>query len=174
MRIWSAGCATGEEPYSLAMLAHRVLGRRQAGLSVTIFASDIDDDALSKAKRGVYGARQVNGVDAASLEKFFELESDGGHRVRDEVRSLVRFSKFDLMHTPLHVNLDLILCRNVMIYFSRERQQQIHMNFYRALREGGYFISGKSEILQGEPSKVFSVVDTTRRVYQKNKQAIPT
>ncbi|MCW3999159.1 MAG: protein-glutamate O-methyltransferase CheR [Candidatus Bathyarchaeota archaeon] len=174
VRIWSAGCASGEEPYSLAMLIHRVLGGKVTGGAASIYASDIDADALSKAKRGVYSTRQLGGVDAACLERFFKPEGEGFFEVRDEVKSLIRFGKFDLMQKPLQMNLDLILCRNVMIYFSRERQQQVHMNFFHALREGGYFITGKSEILQGQPAQVFSVVEPVVRLYQKNTKANPS
>jgi chemotaxis protein methyltransferase CheR len=166
LKIWSAGCASGEEPYSLAILIRRILGRGLANRLVNIFATDIDKDALAKAIRGFYLPRQLGGVDEATLERFFVPEDDG-YRVRDEVKALIRFGKFDLMQTPMHLNLDLILCRNVMIYFSKEGQQHIHMNFYRALRSGGYLVTGKSEILQGEPAQVFEVVAPTTRVYQK-------
>jgi chemotaxis protein methyltransferase CheR len=154
------------------MLIHRVLGQELAGRAVTVFASDIDLDALGKAKQGVYSARQLAGMEKASLERFFVRE-DSGYRVCNEVKALVRFSQFDLMKTPMHMNLDLILCRNVMIYFSKESQQQIHMNFHRALRNGGYLITGKSEVLSGEPSEAFSPVDHSVRVYQK-QQTTPT
>ena len=83
------------------------------------------------------------------------------------MKDIIRFERFDLMKTPIHVNFDLILCRNVMIYFSKEGQQHIHMNFYRALKDGGYMITGKSEILSGEPAEVFTALDYLTRVYQK-------
>ena len=170
VKIWSAGCATGEEPYSLAILVHKVLEKRLPEHSVSIIASDIDEDALAKARRGVYGVRQVSTVTSSMLNQFFDKEGDG-YRVKDFIKDMVHFERFDLMNKPQHSQLDLILCRNVMIYFSKEGQQHIHMNFYHALKDNGYLITGKSEILSGEPAKKFQAIDYIIRLYQKS--AIP-
>jgi chemotaxis protein methyltransferase CheR len=168
VRIWSAGCASGEEPYSLAILVHKILGSTISSHPVTIFASDIDKDALSKASLGNYKKRQLTGLDQSLIEQFFTKETDC-YRVKDFVKQIIHFEQFDLMKTTTHQSLDLILCRNVMIYFSKEGQQHIHMGFYNALRDGGYFITGKSEILSGEPYKRFVTMDNQTRVYQKPK-----
>lgn len=168
VRIWSAGCASGEEPYSLAILVHKILGSSISNHPVTIFASDIDKDALSKASQGDYQQRQLNALDQPLIEQFFTKEMNC-YRVKDFVRRIIHFEQFDLMKTTTHQSLDLILCRNVMIYFSKEGQQHIHMGFYNALRDDGYFITGKSEILSGEPSKRFVAIDNQTRVYQKPK-----
>jgi chemotaxis protein methyltransferase CheR len=165
LKIWSAGCASGEEPYSLSILIHRILGKN-VSYPVSIIASDIDKDALSKAAHGEYQARQLSTMRPSLIEQFFTKEGDG-YLVKDFVKRIIRFEQFDLMKTPLHQNVDLILCRNVMIYFSKEGQQHIHMNFYRTLRDGGYLITGKSEILSGEPAQVFVALDYLTRVYQK-------
>lgn len=169
VRIWSAGCATGEEPYSLAILVHEVLGQTSANHQVTIFASDIDKDALANAARGEYLKKQLHGLAEQLIDKYFTKEGDL-YRVKDFVRRIIRFEQHDLMKESVHKSLDLILCRNVMIYFSKESQRQIHMNFYEALRGGGYFITGKAEMLSGEPSRKFQTVDVITRVYQKPKQ----
>jgi chemotaxis protein methyltransferase CheR len=166
VRIWSAGCATGEEPYSLAILIHKLLGKKLPTCRVTIFASDLDEDALAKAVKGEYARKQLKGVEESLIDKYFR-NNGGSYRVRDFVRKFVRFEKQDLMKPSLRKGFDLILCRNVMIFFSRESQQQIHMNFYNALRDGGYLVIGKSEILSGEPSKAFLCADVNCRVYQK-------
>jgi chemotaxis protein methyltransferase CheR len=166
VKIWSAGCASGEEPYSLSILVHKVFGKALLSHPVTIFASDIDKDALSKASSGLYVPRQLSTLDKRTIEDYFTKDGDN-YRVKDYLKEIIRFQQFDLMATPLYCNLDLILCRNVMIYFSKEGQQHIHMNFYRALKEGGYFITGKSEILSGEPAQVFRPLDYHTRVYQK-------
>jgi chemotaxis protein methyltransferase CheR len=166
VKIWSAGCATGEEPYSLAILIHKVLGKRLSEHPVSIIASDIDKDALAKAQRGAYGPRQVSTISAMMMSQFFEKEGDT-HVVKDFVKNIVHFERFDLMKTSVHSQLDLILCRNVMIYFSKEGQQHIHMNFYHALKDGGYMITGKSEILSGEPAEKFQAIDYIIRLYQK-------
>ncbi len=170
VRIWSAGCATGEEPYSLAILVHKILGDTAVNHQVSIFATDIDKDALAKAAKGEYQKKQLSGLSDMMIDKYFTKEGEK-YRVRDFVRSIIRFDQHDLMKEPLRKSLDLILCRNVMIYFAKESQQLIHMNFYNALREDGYFITGKAEMLSGEPSRKFVSIDIRNRVYQKTKQA---
>jgi chemotaxis protein methyltransferase CheR len=166
LKIWSAGCASGEEPYSLAILIHKLLGRRLLFQPVTIIASDIDKDALSKAERGIYQSRHLSTLDKSLIEQFFTKDGEN-FVINDSVKKIIKFEQFDLMKDPKHCSFDLILCRNVMIYFSKEGQQHIHMNFYRALRDGGYLITGKSEILSGEPAAVFVALDYLTRVYQK-------
>jgi chemotaxis protein methyltransferase CheR len=166
VKIWSAGCATGEEPYSLSILIHKLLGKHLLNHTVQIIASDIDKDALAKAQRGAYGPRQISTMSPEMIEQYFTHEGDSW-LVKDFLKSIIHFERFDLNQASLHVNFDLILCRNVMIYFSKEGQQHIHMNFFRALRDGGYMITGKSEILSGEPAEIFQALDYTTRVYQK-------
>jgi chemotaxis protein methyltransferase CheR len=166
VRIWSAGCATGEEPYSLAILVHKLIGSKLSSHSVAIYASDIDKDALAKAAKGEYQEKQLQGVNGLIVDNYFTKEN-GIYKVKDHVKQLVHFEEFDLMKPATRTNLDLILCRNVMIYFSREGQQKVHMNFYQALRDGGYFVSGKAEILSGEPAAKFVPIDIKTRVYQK-------
>ena len=166
IRIWSAGCATGEEPYSLAILAHKVLGDAVTTHQLSIFASDIDKDALAKASKGEYQKKQLHGLPESTIEKYFTKEGEV-YRVNDIVRRFIRFEQHDLMKESLHKGLDLVLCRNVMIYFSKESQQLIHMNFYNALRDGGYFITGKAEMLSGEPCRKFLPIDIRTRVYRK-------
>lgn len=163
-RIWSAGCASGEEPYSLAILTRKIL--KDENHPVTIFASDIDKEALSTAKKGEYQLKQLGALNAAMIEEYFTKENSC-FRVKDSVRSLIRFEQSDLMVPSMHQNIDLVLCRNVMIYFSKESQQKIHMHFYHALKDGGYFITGKSEILSGEPAEKFQPINQQTRSYRK-------
>jgi len=165
--IWSAGCATGEEPYSLAILVHKLIGKKLPNYKVTILASDLDEDALAKAVKGEYNRKQLKSLEDSLIDKYFS-KNGASYQVKDFVKQLIHFEKRDLMKPSLHKGFDLILCRNVMIFFSRESQQQIHMNFYNALREGGYLVIGKSEILSGEPSKKFLCADVNCRVYQKS------
>jgi chemotaxis protein methyltransferase CheR len=166
VRIWSAGCATGEEPYSLSMLIHEVSKQQSKNCQVTIYASDLDRTALEKAKSGEYNQHMVQGVDEKLLRKYFELEDDV-YKVKPFVKQLVQFEEQDLMTTPLHKNLDLILCRNVMIYFSKDIQQTIYLNFYDSLRAGGYLITGKTEFVGSEASKKFVDISPRCRVYRK-------
>jgi chemotaxis protein methyltransferase CheR len=171
VRIWSAGCSTGEEPYSLAILVHNLLSKTLSNCRVKIFASDLDEDALATAVKGEYNRKQLTGLEDSLIGKYFA--NDGAsYQVKNFIRQLIRFEKHDLMKPALHKDLDLILCRNVMIFFSRESQQQVHMHFHNALREGGYLVTGKSEILSGEPSTKFLCVDVNCRIYQKSQASV--
>jgi chemotaxis protein methyltransferase CheR len=170
VRIWSAGCATGEEPYSLAILVHEMLKQQMKDCRVSIYASDLDRTALAKAKNGEYDSRVVKGVEKRLLNRYFDFDNEL-YRVKDFVKQLVHFEEQDLMTPPLRRNLDLILCRNVTIYFSREIQHKIYMNFYDSLRSGGYFITGKTELVKGEASRKLVYINPQCRVYKKPSQA---
>ncbi len=170
VRIWSAGCATGEEPYSLAILVHKIWGKNVGNPPVTIFASDIDREAMAKATQGRYQRKQLGTVGQHLIDQYFTCDGDF-YTVKDFVKRIIHFQQFDLMKPSIHQNIDLILCRNVMIYFQKESQQKIHMMFYGSLKDGGYFVAGKSEILSGEPAERFKPIDHTVRVYQKPKLA---
>ena len=166
VRIWSAGCATGEEPYSVAILVHEMLKRQTEKCRVSIYASDLDRTALSKAKSGEYNSRMVEGVEERLLDRYFELKN-GIYKVKGFVKRLIHFEEQDLMTPPLHQNLDVILCRNVTIYFSKEIQHKIYTNFYDSLRCGGYLITGKTEFVKGEASEKLVDVNSKCRVYKK-------
>ena len=131
----------------------------------------LDRNALAKAKSGEYDSRMVMGVEKRILDKYFEFDNDV-YTVNSNVKQLIHFEEQDLMTPPKHRNLDLILCRNVMIYFSREIQQKIHMNFYDALKWGGYLVTGKTEFMGSEPSRKFVDVNAKCRIYQKSSQDV--
>lgn len=166
IRIWSAGCSTGEEPYSLSMLIHEISIKSPKDRRITIYASDIDETVLAKSETGEYNQRAVQSVNEKLLNKYFDCQ-EKNYKVKPFVKEIVHFEKQDLMSPPLRRNLDLILCRNVMIYFSREIQQIIYGHFYDSLRPGGYFISGKTELISGQAAPKFVDVNPQCRVYQK-------
>ncbi|MBN1357915.1 protein-glutamate O-methyltransferase CheR [Candidatus Bathyarchaeota archaeon] len=167
VRIWSAGCATGEEPYSLSILVHKVLGKKRANYDVKILASDIDENALGKAAKAEYSRKQLNGMRDSLIAEYFSTNGES-YQVKDFVKQLVSFESHDLMKPSLRKGFDLILCRNVMIFFSRESQQKIHMHFYNTLREGGYLVIGKAEVLSGQLSQQLLCDNVNCRVYQKS------
>ena len=154
LRIWSAGCSTGEEPYSLAVVLLEAAEKRGLPLhewKLEVLGTDINEEVLEIARRGVYGKYSFRGVEDEEIARHFEPEPGGGHRVAQRYRELVRFGSFnlksDLLPNPgqgLH-QLDLIVCRNVTIYFSTETTQRLADRFWESLREGGYLIVGHSE-----------------------------
>ena len=166
IRIWSAGCSTGEEPYSLSMLIHEISKISPKERRITIYASDIDETVLAKSKQGEYDKRAAETINEKLLSKYFDCENNL-YKIKPFVKEIIHFEKQDLMSPPVRRNLDLILCRNVMIYFSREIQQTIYGHFYNSLRSGGYIISGKTEFIGGDASQKFVDIDSKCRVYQK-------
>ena len=149
LRIWSAGCSTGEEPYSVAMLL-RELMPSTVGWDVKVIATDISSRALAAARQGVYGSRAVQMASADELARFFQ-PVPGGHEVRPEIRELVEFRHHNLVTEPVPFapdeHVDLILCRNVTIYFGRQTTRALMERLHRCLRDGGYLFLGHSETL---------------------------
>lgn len=145
IRLWSAGCATGEEPYTIALVAARVL-RNPAKLHA--MASDISRDALERAKRGLYSQRAVRLVPAELLSAYFERFEDQ-YRVGRAVRDRVHFFHHNLLQDPFPQDLDIIFCRNVTIYFERQVTERIIRKFMESLAEGGYLFLGHAESLHG-------------------------
>ena len=167
VRVWSAGCATGEEPYSLAMLLHETLQESGAGLTPRIFATDIDKEAMAIAQEGSYEARYLKGLSALRIKKYFTVTEDGRYRINPEPAGLIKFSNHNMIADPPLRNIDMIFCRNVVIYFGRELQQKVYENFYQALAPGGYLIAGKVETLIGTGEKMFERIDVVERIFRK-------
>lgn len=151
LRIWSAGCSTGEEPYSLAITARECLNDRQA--EVNIRATDISTRVLHAASRGTFPEDKIKSVPPAVLRKYFQVGSgrwQGHYRVKKEIRDMVQFERFNLMETPPQNYVsDVIFCRNVMIYFDKTTQAALVGRFYNCLHKGGYLFIGHSESLTG-------------------------
>ncbi|MCD6249353.1 MAG: protein-glutamate O-methyltransferase CheR [candidate division Zixibacteria bacterium] len=168
LKFWSAGCSTGEEPYTLAMLIMERLGSL-AGWNIEIIANDISEDVLQKARKGVYSGLTLRNVKPDILSRYYN-KSGGDYAVKPEVKALVKFSQINLnvsRNLSLMSNMDAIFCRNVMIYFSEEVKKQIVRGFFNALTPGGYFYIGHSETLHGI-SKAFKLVYFKNAlVYQK-------
>jgi len=147
LRFWSAGCSTGEEAYSLAVLLRELLPRTD-GWDVRVLATDLSQRALATARTATYGARSLQHVSAERLARFFVAEPDGRHRLRPEVRELVELRRHNLVgEEPPRDAQDLVLCRNVTIYFDRETTRGVIGRLHGCLRDGGYLLLGHSETL---------------------------
>ena len=168
LKIWSAGCSTGEEPYTLAILIMERFGSL-AGWNVEIIANDISEDVLQKARRGEYSGLTLRSVKPDILTRYYIKKGDS-YTVKPEVKALVKFSQINLNESrklALMKDMDAIFCRNVMIYFSDEVKKQIVRGYFNALNPGGYFYIGHSETLHGI-SKAFKLVYFKNAlVYQK-------
>src|SRR5512147_2321377 len=149
LRIWSAGCSTGEEPYTIAILLLES-GDWWRDWQVEIIGSDINQRVLHAARKGVYKKGAHRATDPGMLAKYFTLDEKGDYRVIDRVKELVSFSYVNLLDphkTSLIGGMDIIFCRNVIIYFDREAKKKVIESFYHKLRDGGYLLLGHSESL---------------------------
>jgi len=151
IRIWSAGCSSGEEPYTIAMVIQDYFGGLKEGWDTKILATDISAKVLEIAKTGIYPAEQLTLISESFKKRFFLRTSDGNYKVNDEIRKEVIFRSFNLMNEkfPFRKQFHLIFCRNVMIYFDKETKQKLVKKYYDHLLPGGYLFIGHSETLNG-------------------------
>ncbi|WP_213583605.1 protein-glutamate O-methyltransferase CheR [Paenibacillus sp. J2TS4] len=140
LKCWSAACSTGEEPYTLAMILHEL----QALDSATLLATDLDEGVLAKAQEGLYSERSIKEVPKPLLNKYFDKEN-GGYRIQREKFRKIDFRKQNLLEDRFDANFDLIICRNVMIYFTEEAKQLLYQKFSDALKPGGILFVGSTE-----------------------------
>jgi two-component system, chemotaxis family, CheB/CheR fusion protein len=165
LRVWCAGCASGEEPYTVAMVLARVMGDVAFRDRVKIYATDVDEEALDTARHGAYLPRQIEDVPPQALERFFE-RTDQRYVFRKDLRRCVIFGRNDLVQDAPISRIDLLVCRNTLMYFTAETQSQILRRFHFALDDDGILLLGKSEMLitHGE---LFTPVDLKWRVFRK-------
>jgi two-component system CheB/CheR fusion protein len=165
LRAWSAGCASGEEAYTLAMVLARALGDKAFRERVKIYATDIDEQALDIARHGAYSPRQIEDIPREALERFFE-RTDQRYVFRKDLRRCVIFGRNDLVQDAPISRIDLLVCRNTLMYFTAETQSQILGRFHFALDREGILLLGKSEMLITH-SDLFTPIDLKRRVFRK-------
>ncbi len=163
IRVWVPGCSTGEEAYSIAIMLRERIPKSHESRKLQIFASDIDEAALEIARFGRYPATIAKDVSPRRLERFFQRE-DGSYRVTADVREICLFSVHNLLRDAPFSKLDLISCRNVLIYLNPELQNRVIPLFHYALRDGGFLMLGSSENVTRH-SRLFSVVDKPNRIF---------
>ena len=167
VRAWVAGCSTGEEAYTLAMLLREYMDAANVRLSVQIFATDLDHDAIEFARAGVYPESIASDVSPARLERFFTLE-DACYRVKKELREMVVFAVQDLIGDPAFTKLDFLICRNLLIYLNSDIQKRLIPLFHYALRPGGVLMLGPSETV-GAFAHLFEVVDKPWKIFRRRE-----
>jgi len=168
VRIWSAGCSTGEEPYSLAMALHELF---PSNWDVKILATDLDSNVLKKAHTGVYSAANVNGLDDALLKRWFLKSKDGeSYKVKPKLQQLISFKRLNLLQDwPMKGPFDLILCRNVVIYFDKDTKDLLFKRYAKILAPHGHLFLGHSETMGKEEHTEFKNLGKT--MYQKAADA---
>jgi len=171
IRVWSAGCASGEEAYTLAMLLAEALGLEQFRLRAKIYATDVDEEGLVQARHATYGERDIRGVPPALLERYFEV-SGNRYVFRKDLRRSVIFGRNDLVQDAPISRIDLLVCRNTLMYFNAETQARILTRFHFALADGGVLFLGKAEMLLSH-TNLFLPLDLKRRVFHKMPRMLP-
>lgn len=164
IRVWSAGASTGEEAYSLAIVLSDYKAETSSDISIQVFASDIDDRAISTGRAGLYSEAIITDVSPARLRQYF-VKEDASYRVRKDIRERVLFAKHSLLADPPFSQIDLIVCRNLLIYLDRDIQREILQMFHFALRAGGYLFLGTSESADACP-ELFTIVDKKNRIFR--------
>ncbi len=172
LRAWIAGCSTGEEAYSLAMLFREALSRAKSkrNLSLQIYATDIDHDAIAKARLGFYPPNIVADVSPARLSRFF-VKEEAGYRVNKEIRSMVVFAPQNLIMDPPFNKLDIFCCRNLLIYLTPELQKRLIPLFHYILNPDGLLFLGSSESIGGFTS-LFTTVSAKERVFRRRESTV--
>jgi len=165
LRFWSAGCSTGEEPYSIAISLLEILPSRPEW-QVQIFASDLSLSVLDTAARGVYNTDRLNGIEPERLARYFSTCVEG-YEIQERVKRLVIYDFHNLKHQNGLRNLDIIFCRNVLIYFAPQEQKKVLDKFIRALEPGGYLFLGHSESVLGLTDELEFVHNNKGTAYRK-------
>ena len=173
IRIWVAGCSTGEEVYSIAICLLEFLADQATQIPIQIFATDISELAIAKARAGIYADNQMVEVSAERRRFFYAVEGGGGYQISKAVRELCVFARQDLGSDPPFSNIDLISCRNVMIYLGDSLQKRIMPIFHYSLNPAGFLLLGTSEGT-GQYSDLFTLIEKKYRIYTKKPSATRT
>ncbi|WP_371744226.1 CheR family methyltransferase [Marinobacterium sp. xm-m-383] len=171
IRIWVPACATGEEVYTIAIMLAERLGATLRGFNVKIFATDINELNLDVARQGVYVDAAVENLTPEVLSTYFDLEANK-YRIKKWVRDMCMFARHDLVKDPSFLRMNLVSCRNLMIYLNNPLQDQLVNNFHYALNPGGYLFLGKSESIGSTGDKLFDFVDKSNKLYKRKPGAV--
>jgi len=168
LRIWSAGCATGQETYTIAMCLAEEMKRVEPCKRpmASVLGTDISSAALAKAESGIYAREEVRGIPERLLSLYF-VRKGVAFEAAPSLTRYVRFARENLLDKPGSKFFDAIVCRNVLIYFSRKMHEVVVQNLYESLRKGGYMMLGRTETLMGSPRNAFEVVDLENRILRK-------
>ncbi len=166
IRVWMVGVSSGEEPYSLAMLITELMERHNSSIPIKIFASDADSDAIDYASAGVYPPNIQNDISPQRLSRFFKADESGNYVVSKQLRNMIVFATHNVLEDPPFSQMDLVVCRNMLIYFQTEAQERTIALFNFALRDNGFLWLGSSESL-GSQADSFSEFSSSSKIWRK-------
>lgn len=168
LNIWSVGCANGAEPYTLAIMLSQILGEPIAQINVKIIGSDINSEMLQVAEKGIYSVKSMEEVPKSILKQYFTKLPPELYQINHQIQKMVHFRYHDLLNDRPLMQQDLVVCRNVLIYFSRQSQGKLFDELTKSLKPHGLLILGRTEILPHHYRSKFTLMDTKHRIYQKN------
>lgn len=168
LSFWSAGCSSGEEPYSMAIMWAEFQRRQGLSGQAAVAATDIDRACLEKARLGVYEWSCLDEMPRDLVDRHFSKEG-GKYAVSPEIRKLVRFQRAELLEPSPFRQVDLIFCRNVLIYFNRASQETVFRHFRQSLKPGGFLVLGKVETMTGQAKESFVSFDAKERIYRRSR-----
>lgn len=168
--VWCVGCANGEEPYSVALLGQKL---QRVNNRFTIIGSDLSPNAVARAESGIYSPARLTNLPGEMLHQFF-TPAGKNYQLEQKVRKQVQFFQHDILTDAVYEQVDLVLCRNLLIYFSREQQLQVIEKLATALRPNGYLVLGRAETLAPSCRDIFNCVDPAERIYQRTDKKIGT
>ncbi|MDH3974524.1 MAG: protein-glutamate O-methyltransferase CheR [Deltaproteobacteria bacterium] len=168
IRVWSPGCSSGEEPYSVAIMLREYFRRELGQYPLSIMATDFDRKMIKKGRDGIYHEKSMEEMPPQLKEKYFSPLESGLFLVDKKIRDMVAFKRKNILEENMYGDMDLVVCRNMLIYFSREQQNEVLLKLAKALKVGGYLVLGKAETLVSESRKIFDTVCTRERIYKKS------
>ncbi len=168
LSTWSMGCSRGQEPYSLAILWHEFLGSKINDYKIMIQATDVDGEALSKARSGLYTPRETASLSKSFLRKYF-FKQDGMFKIKPSLQKMIKFKQFDIIKDPPPGKFDMVLCRNVFIFFEAQLQKKLLEKLYASLKKEGILILGRAEMLHDEEH--FQCLSGRFHIYKKKQPA---
>ena len=166
LRAWSAGCSTGEEAYSIAIMMEKAARISAPGTRIEVFGTDVSEDACRTARTGVYSDERIEDLPSRIRSEFFSREPDGWH-AKQPLRGMVKFRPHDLFSPAPFSRLDMIFCRNVLIHFEHFVRDAVMKGFHEALVPGGLLVLGKSEVLAGDAERLYELIDPRCKIYCK-------
>ncbi len=171
IKIWSAGCSSGEEPYTYALILHE-LGKSGITFNNAIIATDIDEEMIKKAKQGIYEKNALENLSEVQISRHFDKLEDGKYSVKDHLRQMVQFKPHDLMKAvQIGKSFDMVSCRNVTIYFNEQQKKDLVKLVYESLGKDGFYIMGMSEYMAKDVEHLFKPYKPMLKVFQRKEQA---
>jgi two-component system CheB/CheR fusion protein len=168
-RAWVPGCSTGEEAYSIAITLKECITKLQRNLNVQIFGTDIDEDAIEQARSGLYPQSIAADVGIEKIKRYFTVNQDGTYKIQKAIREMLVFATHNVIKDPPFTKLDLLCCRNLLIYFGSELQKKLRPLFHYGLKQGGILFLGSSETI-GQNTNHFYPIDNKWKIYRRNPE----